>query len=227
MVNKVVPGEIHQAEGQFEHLRQLYELGDKTALYDAVTVSNQCRIGLPDWAAEDLKQLVLEKWKGKLKTWEGTRKPLNSGYKMLLANYVRTKVMRSVLAFLADNKNYKQMPTRCVEEYQANGLKRFLSADEPEVAIANFAMSKTAFGAIGSKYYKQQRDFPPDEAAIDDAENEVELQWGDGFQELTKQEIVDQLTEQKLLPLEFGYRESEELFKLRPPGQFWGPPSEE
>lgn len=225
MTSEPVPGEIPQGQALLAELGRMYELGDKTALYDAISVSSQTDTVLPDWAADELKQLVLDRWRGNIKTWKGTKQPLKSGYKKLLANFVRAQVFNKITCFFEDKKTYKQMPTICIQAWYDGELEKFPESNEGAVEIANMVLAKTAFGAISFETFEDQMSFKPDKDAYREAKTLVASQGTKKPDAGPDEEAVDFFRELLELPLSFGDRESEVLFELRQPGQFWGPPS--
>lgn len=217
-------GETPKGHALLAELGRKYELGDKTALLDAISISNATDTGLPDWAADELSELVCDRWKGKLKTWKGTKQPLKSGYKKLLGNYVRAQVFSAVTDFFENKHSYKRMPTVCIQAWYDGKLEIIPENNDGAVEIANMALAKTAFGAISFETFEDQMSFKPDNDAYREARAFVASQ-GPNKPEADLDELaVDFFRELLALPLSFGERESEVLFGLREPGQFWGPP---
>jgi len=208
-------------ESQFSDLEQSYKLGNKVALYDAISRSTALSAPLPGWATSAFQELLIEKWAYKLNTWDG--------YRALLSKHIRAEVYRSCMLWVTNKHHYKQMPTRCIQAWYEHKLDS-LPAGKEEAAfeVSLIGLQGTLAALTSPSLFEKQRYFD----AIPEAEK---LQHDDlgiaEFFEMSASEYCDFITasyrDSRKTPVTFGYNEAEVRFGLRPEGQFWGPPAGE
>lgn len=213
----------------FGDLEQSYALGNKAALYDTLARSNSTGEGLPKWAVGPLQAALFEKWEPRLKEWKGPRKPLNGGYSELLSRYLRAEVYRAAMLWVKNKRYYQRLPTRCIRAWY-NGEFDNLPKTNGEAALAVTAvgLKGTFIANISSKTtLEKHRYFGAAPSPVNLSEGDLEM--AEAF-EMTPEQYADcvsgNLPGNHNLALSFGYQESEVIFGLRDPGQFWGPPEE-
>jgi hypothetical protein len=204
---------------QFLDLERSFALGNKAALYDAISRSTTLGVPLPAWAACALEELVVDRWAGRLNTW--------SGYKALLARFIRSEVYRACMLWVQNKHHYKRMPTRCIQAWYDYKFEK-LPAEQEQAAmtVALEGLQGTPAAKTSWEYMESQRYFDAipeaEKLQIDDIED-VAASYGitpDEYRALISASYRDHAK----IPLSFGFSDTEVLFGLRPEGQFWGPP---
>lgn len=219
-------------ELQLQALKERYELGDKTALYEAIDAIGRYGAPQQSWVVTELRKLVVERWRGKYNTWKGPASPKGGNFKKWMGNYLRSEVQKSVKQFLADKRLYKHMPTACIQAWYDGKLDAIDQETDKVVTVANIAMAKTCFGTASFDTYAQHNSFKPHNDAEHSVHQliraEMEKSEAHGFAASPSNDEAEAFFRDIVrLPFSFGYRDSEIALGLRQPGQFWGPPETE
>lgn len=210
--------EVDLAVAQFADLERSFGLGNKVALYDAISRSTSLGVALPEWAVTALQDLVIERWRGNLNRW--------SGYKALLNNYLRSEVYRACMLWVENKHHYKRLPTRCVQAWYEGELDDLPEGKaEAALELALRGLKGTPAESTSSSLMEKQRYFEANadaERLVDEDPQSAE------FFEMSPEDyrafIAASYRESRKTQISFGYNDCEVLFGLRPEGQFWGPP---
>jgi hypothetical protein len=145
--------DLHKATGaaRLSELQQMFRLGNKMALHDALMECQRLNLPLPDWAVEPIRSAFVVQWKPRRSKWKADRskltkresKLLKGGYCATLARYVRGEVYRSVVAWIKDSYRYVDMPTACIRAWFDGEWKKKPSGEAEAIEFALVGLKDT------------------------------------------------------------------------------------
>jgi hypothetical protein len=183
-------------------------LGNPMALYEVVMICNRLNTHIPDWAAEPIKIAIAGYYTGEKSGVIGQSNTPLGRYKETLKHHIRADIYKVAMAWIKDKNKYRNLPTKCIQAWYDGELEFISAGSQGALQVACIGLDGI-FAQCSIETLEKHKYFGKN--------HEIEAL---DLDEETKSDLRDH----QRPPISFGYNDVEVVFKLRPAGQFWGPP---